>query len=221
MTIAVVTPSTGVEELERCILSVHMQSVPCRHIVIADGFHFYEQVKKRVDCIAHGWSNPPEVTWVPDNTNSWAQGRWYGHRIYAFYSQLIDAEYISLLDQDNEYEPHHIEALQEISRKSGFSWSYRSIWSDQGLIGNDIKESIGIDAGLGYELIDTSSWMFRRDHVHLLNAINGQWGADRQLTGAMLKYFGKEKILQACTGMHSLRYYVESRRLEFFESLCF
>jgi hypothetical protein len=217
--VTVITPTTGAPELARCVRSVQAQTIPVRHIVVADGEKFFQDACRNVAVGTTERKGSPSVTWVPDNTNSWSGGRWYGHRLYAFYSQLIDTDFIALLDQDNEYEPDHIEFLLAIALKEGFSWSYRSIWSNGCFIGNDVRESIGLAKFFNYRLIDTSAWMFSRTNLGLLLGINGQWGADRQLTEYVINAVGEVALERSCTKRHSLRYHVDPARIDFFSSV--
>ena len=48
---------------------------------------------------------------------------WYGHRVYAACGYLVNADVICYLDEDNWFEPNHVEKLVERIKK-GADWAY-------------------------------------------------------------------------------------------------
>jgi hypothetical protein len=219
MNITVLTPSIGTPQLERAILSVSRQSIPVRHLIVTDGEKYKEDVVRHATNDALGSAPKPVITTLPDNTGQYRGEKWYGHRIYAFFTQLIDANFVAFLDEDNEYETNHIETLLERASRFGFSWSYRTIWHDGHLIGKDVQESIGVQNKFGYCLTDTSCWMFRQDHLPHTIAIAGGWGADRNLSKRMLGISGDTNFLAAGTGQHTMRYHAPDHLLDFFKGI--
>jgi glycosyltransferase involved in cell wall biosynthesis len=221
MNITVLTPTIGTPDLERCVNSVSRQTINSkhnvRHLVIADGKQHLADVTKYA---MKGWLGEgltPRIYAVPDNTGG---GGWYGHRIYAFYSQLIECDYLLLLDEDNTYEPNHIESLIPIAAKHGFAWTKRKVYTKEGeYLGVDQQESIGVQLnGAGYALVDTSAWCFRADNIHMLTNICGQWGADRQLTRAMLDKHGS--LVQAQSDYATMNYYTPDNLIDHFKNIC-
>lgn len=219
MDVTVITPSIGTPQLERAVRSVLRQSIPVRHVVVVDGANYEHHAGYHAERGANGPTDRLVVTTLPDNTGKYRGETWYGHRVYAYFAQLVDADFIAFLDEDNEYEPNHVETLVERAAKHGFSWSYRSIWYDGKVLGRDLQESIGVQNQFGYSLTDTSCWMFRQDHVINTLAIAGGWGADRILTAHMIERWGTQNFLAACTGQHSMRYHAPDRLLDFFRSI--
>jgi len=217
MNITVLTPTIGTPDLERCVNSVSRQTIKSthsvRHLVIADGKQYLADATKYA---MKGWQGEgltPRIFSLPDNTGG---GGWYGHRVYAFFSQLLDCDYLFLLDEDNTYQPEHIEKLLPIAKEHGFAWSLRNVYNKEGeWLGVDRAESIGVHLnGAGYMLVDTSTWCFRKDTIPMLINICGQWGADRQLTQAMYNKFGS--LNHACSFAPTLNYYAPNNLIEHF-----
>lgn len=213
MNVTVLTPSIGTPKLLNAIESVAMQTVPVRHLVVADG----KQHLSKVEFYANGAETLPEIAWLPDNTG---QPDWYGHRIYANYSQLLDTDFLFLLDEDNEYLPNHVETMLERAIRFGFAWSYRHIRCGH-FYGKDTKESIGVPGqhpSVNYRLIDTSCWAFSREKLHRLRHINHRWGADRRLTEAM--FSTEDAFHSACTGQHTMIYNAPEKNISFYKEIC-
>jgi hypothetical protein len=217
MTVTVLTPSIGTPALAKAVESVQNQTVPVRHVIVADGKKHLHNVLQNTTLGWDGKRNEPTVTWLPDNTG---QPDWYGHRIYANYAQLLDTDYLFLLDEDNEYLPNHVESMLERAEMFGFAWSYRHIRCGD-FYGKDIGESIGIAGqhpSVNYRLVDTSSWAFSREKLRRLRHIEHRWGADRRLTEAMVSL--EDAFHSACTGQHTLIYNAPVKNLPFYTSIC-
>ena len=119
------------------------------------------------------------------------------HRVYAACSFLVNADVICYLDEDNWFEPCHVEKMVR-KLEEGFDWVYslRKIYSKQGeYICEDNCESLGKwPVYLNNEQfhIDTSSFAIRRDiAVNIGHSWYGQWGADRKFFFNLSKYFQK------------------------------
>jgi glycosyltransferase involved in cell wall biosynthesis len=217
MTITVLTPTIGTPHLERAVRSVQAQTVPVRHLVVSDGAKYKSDVTKYA---MRGWIDgnpPPVIASLQDNTG---QPDWYGHRIYANYSQLIDTDYLFLLDEDNEYTPDHVETMLEKAMRYGYAWSYRQIQCAD-FSGIDYWESMGADKGhpsVPYSLVDTSSWCFSRRRIPLLRHIEHRWGADRNLTEGVIA--NEPTFHYACTKKHTLIYHAPEKYSKFYNIIC-
>lgn len=215
-TITVITPTTGTKALSKAVASVANQTIKVRHVIVADGKQYMDDVLREV---MNGWDGKfpaPDVCCIPDNTGKDA---WNGHKIYAHYSQLIDTDYLCFLDEDNTFDPNHCESLLERAKQYGFAWSYRNIYLEGEYIGKDIKESVGTPHYVGYSLVDTSCWMFSRDNIKLLNAILTQWSGDRDLTKRFLHEY-EGTFYSACTGQHTMNYNAPQSKQHFYRSIC-
>jgi hypothetical protein len=214
--ITVITPSVGTKHLGRAVASVRKQTVPVRHLIVADGKQHLKDVLRESTAGWDGTNPEPEVCWIPDNTGN---SLWNGHKIYAHYSRLLDTEYICLLDEDNTLQPNHCESLLERASKYGFAWSYRNIYLGGEYVGKDVKESIANKSFVGYNLVDTSCWMFRRDNFHLISAILVPWSGDRNLTEDM-RGTKSDTFYSACTGQHTLNYNAPLDKADFYRRIC-
>jgi glycosyltransferase involved in cell wall biosynthesis len=218
MKVAVVTPTIGASTLKQCISSVQKQTYEnLTHYIFLDGEEHYEKIHP----ILYEQSGNKTIKTIQLQENI-GKG-WYGHRVYAACSFLVNADVICYLDEDNWYEPEHVEKLVD-RINSGFDWVYslRKIYDKDGkFLFEDNCESLGkwpvfFDDSIFH--IDTSSFAVKRDvAVRIGQAWYGQWGADRQFFTSIKKYFPKF----ACTNDYTLCYRldgnVDSVAKSFFE----
>lgn len=183
-TVTVITPTVGSPKLSDAIASVTNQTYKCKHLIACDGPEYFDKVYP----LAVGGAIQFCVT--PENTGI---NGFNGQRIYAAYPHLVNSDYIAFLDEDNWFEPNHIEKLVKTiqSKSLDFAYSLRKIFSpDKKYLCNDECESLGkweifmsrkSPHGKHY-LIDTSSYLFTRDFIqktcHLWHS--GAWGEDRR-----------------------------------------
>lgn len=215
--VCVLTPTTGNPLLTRANQSVLNQKVPSGwevdHIIVSDGARFQSDSQALLP-------DGQAIYTVPHNTNDWGGGRWYGHRLYAYYSQLLNADFILFLDEDNYYAPNHIQEVVSKANSYGIGWSRRAIVKGEELIGYDDFEAICDPEKVGYNLIDTSTWCFRRDFVHLAMGIVGEWGADRKLTKHVLVSLNEGHVRRACTLKYTVYYDAPDHLVNFFRAYC-
>jgi hypothetical protein len=217
MNITVLTPSIGTPELKRCAHSVSVQTVTPRHIVVADGKKYHADVTKQAMAGWEGDGLTPRIFAIPDNTG--ANG-WNGHKIYAHYSQLLDCDYLFLLDEDNTYQPDHIESLIPIAKEHGYAWSLRNVFTKDGqYLGVDMGESVGLHRDdLGYALVDTSCWCLRKDQIPYLNFFLEPWSGDRIFTSVMIEKHGG--IQNGRSNLATVNYYAPDHLIQHFKSVC-
>jgi glycosyltransferase involved in cell wall biosynthesis len=216
MKVAVVTPTIGSKTLTQCIQSVDEQTYDnLTHYIFIDG------EKEYGNKIWHQLDGATKVKTIRLEENV-GKG-WYGHRVYAACSFLVDADVICYLDEDNWIEPNHIEELVKVLQE-GNQWAYslRKIYNKEGeYLCEDNCESLGKwPVYFNNEVfhIDTSSFAVRRDvAVNIGHAWYGQWGADRQFFTNLKRLFPKFE----CSNQYSLCYRLDgnenSVNLEFFE----
>lgn len=219
MKVAVVTPTIGSQHLEKCIESVQNQTYEnLTHYIFLDGEEHFAKImmqgidknsKKKIKSIG-----------LQENVGK----GWYGHRVYAACSFLVNADIICYLDEDNWVEPEHVESLVKVIEQ-GNDWAYslRKIYDKEGnYLCEDNCESLGLwpiyFANDQYH-IDTSSFAVRQPvAVNIGHSWYGQWGADRKFFFNLKKYFPKYN----CSLKHSLCYRLDgnpnSVTKEFFES---
>ena len=198
--VAVVTPTIGNKVLSDCLRSVDEQTYTnLTHYVFSDGVENFERIQHQLE----GASKVQNIA-LEENVGK----GWYGHRVYAACSFLVNADVICYLDEDNWYEPDHVEKLVKCI-EDGNDWAYslRKIYDKDGnYLCEDNCESLGKwPAYFNDEVfhIDTSSFAVRRDvAVRIGHAWYGQWGADRQFFGALKHHFPKF----ACSNAHTMCY---------------
>ncbi len=213
MKVAVVIPTIGSQHLEECLESVSNQThKDTTTYLFRDGM----DVK-----IPSYVNNIPNIKQIHLDENV-GKG-WYGHRVYAACSFLVNADVICYLDEDNFYEPEHVQTLVEtISKGNDWAYSLRNIVDKNGeFICADDCESLGKwPVYFNNEIfhIDTSCFAVRRDvAVRIGHAWYGQWGADRQFFGAIKKHYPKFD----CTNTYTVNYRLDGNEnsvtKEFFE----
>lgn len=202
MKVAVVTPTIGSEHLSKCIESVQKQThKDITHYIFCDGEEYVEKVKKHA-----GLYPNVKGIFLEENVGK----GWYGHRVYAACSFLVNADVICYLDEDNWYEPCHVEKLVK-KLESGYDWVYslRKIFNKDGdYICDDNCESLGkwpVYFNDSVFHIDTSSFAVKRDvATRIGHAWYGQWGADRQFFGALKQYFPNFDCTNSYTSCYRL-----------------
>jgi len=201
-TATVVISSTGSDTLADAIGSVLTQTHRNTTTwVVVDGPEFADKAKAITD------RYPTVKTMVlPENTG--AQG-FYGHRIYAATSFLINTDFVLFLDQDNYFKPNHIASQIDNCLNHGLDWSYslRGIYDKGGnYLLDDNCESLGawpIYISDKHHLVDTSCYCIKREVITRMGgAWYGGWGWDRQFYAAMQHHFPKFRT----TGLHTLCY---------------
>lgn len=215
MKVAVVTPTIGAPTLAQCIESVQKQTYQdLTHYVFLDG----KEHEKHIWYQLEGASKVKTVR-LEENVGK----GWYGHRVYAACSFLVNADIICYLDEDNWFEPCHVQKLvSKIEEGNDWAFSLRKIFNKEGeFLCEDNCESLGKwPVYFNDEVfhVDTSSFAIKRDiSVRIGHAWYGQWGADRQFFANLKKHFTKF----ACTNSHTLCYRLDgnpnSVTKEFFE----
>jgi glycosyltransferase involved in cell wall biosynthesis len=207
--IMVITPTTGKDTLQDAVDSVSSQSIETEHLIVFDG---KEAEEKYPTLKIHN----PYLT-LPENVGG---GGWYGHRVYAAMPLMVNADYILFLDEDNWFEPNHVETMIAKIKSKDLMWSYslRKIHDEAGeYICDDDCESLGrwptfYDHTLNF--VDTNCYCFKREYlVGLAHHFYGQWGADRPFYKAVAKAlpsFG-------CTGEATVNYRAPERLMKMFE----
>jgi glycosyltransferase involved in cell wall biosynthesis len=224
--VTVITPTVGSPKLKDALDSVDKQTYGhIKHLIVIDGKEYSEGVFEQVGL-------PPKdkvkVLILPENTGK-TGGNFYGHRVYAGLPHLLNSDYIMFLDEDNWYEPNHVETLVQTaqSKNLDFSFSLRKIFSPEGVyITDDNCESLGkwpifmsrrSPHGEQF-LIDTSSFCFKREFIQqTCHLWHSGWGGDRRYFYAV-----KDHCKWDTNGKHTLCYRLDgnpnSVTKEFFEA---
>jgi hypothetical protein len=188
----VITPTIGKPELLRCMQSVRSQTFGAvKHLVVVDG----ALNKERFDTVFLDYMHtkempkPVDVVTLQENVGA---NNWYGHRVYAAFSYLVNADVVLYLDEDNWFEPNHVEKLMEVINENDLDWSFsfrKIVDKDGTYLCHDNCESLGIHPVYFNDAvyhIDTSSFAIRSTvAVRAAPAWYGQWGQDRVFFDAL------------------------------------
>ena len=203
MSATVIIPTTGAPELRKAVESVLKQThkdTTC--YVVIDGEQNYGKV---TNALRHIWSHPQlKVASLPINVS--ANG-FYGHRVYASFSHLVNTKYILYLDQDNWFDEDHIETCIKTIESKNLHWCYslRKIYNGEEFICNDDCESLGKYESYqpGVYHCDTNSYCVLTDAAASISAAwHGGWGQDRIFYGVLQRNVPNFD----CTGKYTVNY---------------
>ena len=205
MSATVIIPTTGSPEVRNAIDSVLNQSHTTQCYVIVDGEENYDKAKDIINDYIH--DERFRVCYLPINVG--AKG-FYGHRVYAAFTHLIDTDYVMWLDQDNWLYQSHVAKCIETIQKRNLDWCYslRQIYNKQGkFVCFDDCESLGKwQTYHGIHHIDTNSYCVKTEiAIKLASAWHGGWGQDRVFLSAISQHFPKWD----CTNEYTTCYRVD------------
>ena len=203
----VITPTTGAPELEDAIKSVSSQTyTDVDHLVVCDGEKFKVQTDFIVNKVCEG--SGAQVCYLPYNTGG---DGFYGYRIMAAFSHLVNHDVVLFLDQDNWFEPTHVETLVNEIKMFNLDWAYslRKIYDkDKTYICDDNCESLGrwpVWVNDEAFLIDSSSYCFKTEFIRKIgHTWDWGWGADRRFYTIVKDSLKHQNYTS--TGKHTLCY---------------
>jgi hypothetical protein len=233
MKFTIITPTTGNPKLAKLIQSINAQNEnndtprTIEHYVVIDGPKFTAKATEILK------ANPARnherfIFQLPFNTaiDINGGGNFLGHRIYASIGQLVRGDWVLLADDDNWYEPNHIDSFIQIINKyqtaqtAQIQWLYclRKIENEaQGYVCCDNCESLGHLNPVFYNnadrLIDTNCYCIRRDlmlacsFIWNLKGTNDATNPDRVFSKKLMT----EYPYFECTQQYSLNYYTGNR----------
>ena len=202
----VIIPTTGNPLARYAIESVINQTYKkTKALVVVDG----EKFAAKSNIMTMDYYSTEKVETVTLKTNVGSDG-FYGHRIYAAFTHLVNEDYIFYLDEDNWFDPEHVESQIDNIEKNNYDWSYslRKICDRSGKhIVNDDCESLGKwKTYHGVNHADTSSYCLKKKTaIPVSSAWHGGWGQDRVFLATLDKYFPN----YGCTGKYSLNYRID------------
>lgn len=215
MRVAVVTPTIGGEHLTKCVESVDSQTyTDLVHYVFADGQQYF----KKIEDVLEGAAKVRLIA-LEENVGK----GWYGHRVYAACSFLVNADVIIYLDEDNWIEPDHVaKMVEKLEKGNDWVYSLRKIYDKDGnYLCEDNCESLGkwpVYFNDQVFHIDTSCFAVRRDvAVRIGHSWYGQWGADRQFFNNLKQHYTKFDCTNESTVCYRLDGNPNSVTKEFFD----
>ena len=218
MSATVIIPTTGSPELADAVGSVLNQTYETKCYVVSDGAPAHSKTRIITDNFLE--RKNLERCFLPINVG--ANG-FYGHRVYAAFTHLINTDYVLYLDQDCWLEPDHVEKCIKTIEDNGLDWSYslRKVCDKDGnYICDDNCESLGKwKTYHGVNHIDTNCYCIKTSvAIKLAQVWHGGWGQDRVFLSVMAQNFPKFD----CTGYYTVNYRVDgnpgSVNAEFFHN---
>jgi glycosyltransferase involved in cell wall biosynthesis len=154
--VTIVTPTTGNPLLGRAIDSVLEQTYkPIEYIIVIDGWK-NEAAAREIIGNAHRMCH---VMVLPFPTGI---SGFNGHKIYGAMNFIARGNYMCYLDEDNYYDPNHIESLVNVL-KPEHKWAYslrKIVDAESNIICNDDCESLGPWTNiLNDNLVDVGCYM--------------------------------------------------------------
>lgn len=202
MTATVIIPTTGSIDLEQALNNALNQTYDTKVYLVIDGPEYAE----KVDVILYHMKLTSSLKVTTLNENVGANG-FYGHRIYAAFTHLVNTKYVLYLDQDCWFKPNHVESCIKTIEENNLDWCYslRNIYEQNGEFAcQDNCESLGPKWPImGYPHVDTNCYCIKTEHaVKIANNWHGGWGQDRVFLGALMNAFTKFDT----TGQYTVNY---------------
>jgi len=217
--VTVITATTGDSRLIRSIESIQKQTyVNLEHMIVVDG----QEHREKVDNILRNIEKPTRIQFhVLQLPYATGKNKWVCHRINGSIPFLCNSDLVSFLDEDNWFEPEHVESLVSMIHYGKLDWAFalRNIVDEDGrFVTKDLCENLGnlhhvFQDPKDYH-VDTNSYMFKRNLAiqfsHIWNRParpQGMLEADR----AMYQCLSKSVPNFAGTCKHSVNYTVGNR----------
>jgi glycosyltransferase involved in cell wall biosynthesis len=200
MSATVIIPTTGSPELKNAIQSVLDQTYETTCYVVVDGKENYGKVSE----IVREFGEKIKLASLPINVG--AKG-FYGHRVYAAFTHLVNTDYVLYLDQDNWLANRHVQTCVETIEKRNLDWCYslRQVHDKAGnFVCFDDCESLGKwQTYHGVNHIDTNCYCIKTEvAIKIASAWHGGWGQDRVWLGTIAQHFQKWD----CTTEYTVHY---------------
>jgi glycosyltransferase involved in cell wall biosynthesis/predicted negative regulator of RcsB-dependent stress response len=193
LSVTILTATIGTPFLARAIEGVQAQTYPLvEHVIVVDGPAHRETVRA---CLPPAPRHRVRLLELPQNTGA---GGYNAHRIYGAAPFLVDGDFVAFLDEDNWFDPTHVESLLAKITAQGLSWAYalRKIIDPQGqFLTYDDCESLGqwpTWRNPDGHLVDVNCYLLRRDLAILTSHLwyrryRVQRSPDYALCGHLLK----------------------------------
>jgi glycosyltransferase involved in cell wall biosynthesis len=199
LSVAVVTSTIGRPVLEETIHSVITQTRQARHYVFVHGKEFWEKSKVILDKYPL-----VEAIYLPNNNGGYGYGM---APVYAMAGFVVSEDVICYLDDDNFYEPDHIERSVDFMEQRNLEWVFalRNIVDSEGkFLIQDNCDSIGYYPNSdNNNLVDNSCMVVKTKHARQLGAYwYVQIVSDKNFLAGLLV----NKLTGGTTGKHTVNY---------------
>lgn len=183
-----IIPTTGNEKVINAIRSIENQTYKTSYLLVVDGKK-YKHTFEDLFVNNPPYTTPQDVVYLKNNTG---QNGFYGHRIYAAFSHLVNEDIILFLDQDNWFEPDHVERLVRTIQTEKLAWAHslRNIYDKDGkFLCHDDCENLGrwpAWNGVDNYHVDTSAYAFRREFLIQVSSLwHSGYAGDRRFFNAV------------------------------------
>jgi len=206
---------------------VNRQGDGVEHWVIVDGVQYAYDAIRLIE--QHRKPNLkmvllPENTGMPQNHFWKLKHGFYGHRIYASMAGLINADYVLFLDEDNWFEPNHVETMLSMfdmpEREHEWCYSLRKCVNQEGnYLFNDDCDSLGIFASWkNINLVDMNCYCFKTEFLMKINSTlqTDYYWTDRLLSRVAVST-AKDFYSYGCTGLYTVNYRIRPDAEIFFK----
>ena len=198
----VIIPTIGSDVLDHTLTSLDNQThKDVTALIVVDG----PEYRSKADTIIDKHPNlKKQVVYLQENVGA---GGFYGQRVYAAFSHLVNKDYVFFLDQDNWYTPSHIESMINTIESTGCQWAYslRNIYSSDGdYLLQDNCESLGKwKAWTQTNMVDTNCYCIPRSiAVDISRFWHSGWGEDRVIFSILNENFPNYE----CSGKYTINY---------------
>lgn len=206
MDATVITSSIGRKELRQCIESVQAQTHPCEHYVFVNGPRWHESAQEIL-------KDYPGVHafYLPEETGETGGGPSMAD-VFAGAPYLTRSEWIFFLNDDDFYDPNHVETLLSHIKSNNLKWAYslrKFVNIDGEFICHDDWNSLGYWPCLGdlsSFLVDNSCYVVHRS---LATRYGAAWTALPWISDrCFLMALKESKAPYGSTGLSTVNYRV-------------
>lgn len=198
--IAVVTATTGRDTLWQTINSVKAQTIPCRHYLFFDG--------PKDPSLADIYPEGVECCYLPVKTGG--NGMMNGG-IVAASAFLVQEDLICWLDDDNWFEPNHLETLLAAKADKPYAFSLRKLVEPDGeFFDFDDFQSLGHFIESGF--IDLNCFLMDRRLAVQLAPLWYQTTGDLMIGDRYVcECLKQNNLLGGCNGRYTVNYRLNPR----------
>jgi glycosyltransferase involved in cell wall biosynthesis len=203
LSVAVVTCTIGRKDLEKAIESVQTQTRGAKHYVFIHGDEYRQAANKVLN--KHRDVVP---IYLPYNNHNGGYGM---APVYALAPYVVREDVICFLDDDNWFEPTHIEETVGLIEEHDLGWAYslrRIVDEDETFLLEDNCESLGLHPNAtGHFLVDNSCFVVKNEHAKThSHAWYVKYVSDRNFQRALMD----AKIKCGTTGKHTTNYRIST-----------
>jgi len=207
MKVAVITSSLGRDLLARCIESVQAQTYPVKHHVFINHAMYFDQAKPILE-------KYPNVFAYYLHEGGFLGDLRGPEAVYAGASFIVgDAEIVLFLNDDDQYEPNHVESLVRLIEDNNLDWAFslRKIVNDNNeFVAEDDCESLGYWPCVYNDktyLVDCSCYALR---TKIARAAANGWCHKVIGDRAFLLTLKALRTKAGCTGLSTVKYRLHS-----------